>query len=66
MTGSPPLTVWEWWCRKDIFTKEDSMTELMNYTGVCRAAPGFVFGIGLLLLLAPATPIHQTVPIPKK
>ena len=32
------LTAWEWRSFKDIFTKDDSLSDLINHDGVCRTA----------------------------
>ena len=33
------LTVWEWMCFEDIFTKDDLASQSVNNKAVCRTAP---------------------------
>ena len=37
--SSLSLTIWEWRCFEDIFTKDELMIQLINDEGVCRTAP---------------------------
>ena len=48
--SSLALTVWEWRCLEDIFTKYDLATQFINQKGVCRTAPATP---GLLIIKGP-------------